>query len=81
MLFFLGIITGITISTLIVVVLLYMRRPVERTVERLQRRIESAGPRPKGYIVEPDDEAEEARQEIIARNKRLGRATKIEELL
>lgn len=81
MLFLLGIITGITTSTLVVVVLLYMRRPVERTVARAQRYIENAGPKPKGYIVEPDDDAEEARQEIIARNKRLGRTTKIEELL
>lgn len=79
--FTLGVLTGITISILIVLVLMYLRRPIEQRITTLHNAIGSFAPRPHGYIIEPDDEAEATRKEIIARNKKMGRATKLEELL
>ena len=79
--FVLGAITGIAIGTLIVVIMTYFRRVIEHKVVVMEKMIENAGPRPKGFIFEPDSEAEEARAKIIDENKRQGRDTKLEDLL
>lgn len=78
--FTLGVITGLIVAQIIVATLIMFRAKVERGVERIQGRIEQAGPNPKGAIYLPDDEATVARQKIIKRNKEAGRDTPISEL-
>lgn len=80
MLFALGYICGITSACLIVAVLVFFKNPIERIVEVTKVKIESVGPRPKGFVFEPEDEAEEIRQGIIAKNSAEGRDTPISEL-
>lgn len=78
---FIGIIIGLLLAVLFVATLAYFKKTVERHIERIVKVAETAGPQPRGFIVEPDDEATEARQEIIEKNKRQGKDTKLSELL
>ncbi len=80
MIFILGIIVGILLSILVVITLTYFRRILETKITVVEKHIESKGPKPKGYIIEPD-EAEEIRSEIISKNRKLGRDTTIQELI
>jgi hypothetical protein len=80
MLFAIGYIAGIATAILIVTTLMYLRRRIEPKAEAIQRAIEEAGPRPKGFIVEPLDEGAEARERIVARNRAAGKDTPISEL-
>lgn len=77
----LGIIIGFLISILLVIILVYFRHPIESKVIVIEKAIENAGPRPKGFIVEPESESDEARASIIAENKKMGKDTRYEELL
>ena len=79
--FFLGMLSGIALSTLSVATLAYFRSEVERRVTVVEKMLYNAGPRPKGFIVEPDSEADEAREQIIEKNRKSGRDTKISELM
>lgn len=81
LLFFIGLITGFLIAVLIVATLTYFRRVIEHKTVVIEKMIENAGPRPKGFIIEPESDAEEARAKIIEENKRQGRDTKLEDLL
>ena len=58
----------------------YFRRVIEHKVTVIEKQIEMVGPRPKGFIIEPDSEADEIRAGIIARNRSQGRDTKLSEL-
>jgi len=49
-------------------------------VEITSKQIEAKGPKPKGFIIEAESDADEARNEIIAENRRKGRDTSISEL-
>lgn len=80
MLFFFGYIIGILNALTILVVMVYFRRPIEHTTTILQTQIENAGPKPKGYIFEPESEAQEIRSEIIQRNKARGIDTRLSDL-
>lgn len=75
-----GIIIGILIATLIFVVLAFFRGGIERKVKIIETTLYNAGPKPKGYIFEPEDEKEIIRNEKIEENRRLGKDTPIEEL-
>lgn len=75
-----GFIAGIAISILVVVILTYFRQVIEPKIEIIGKQIKNAGPRPKGFIINPLSDADEARANIIARNKVQGRSTKISEL-
>ena len=77
----LGIVIGLLVAILIVATMTYFRRVIEHKVTIIEKTIEAAGPKPKGYIVLPTDEDDEVREEVIARNRKMGRDTKIEELL
>jgi len=77
----LGIIIGILLSILNVCVLIYFRTSIEYRTKIIETRIHQAGPRPKGYVFEPDSEIDEARDEIIAKNRKKGRDTNINELI
>ena len=37
--------------------------------------------KPKGFIIEPESDADEARNDIIEKNKKAGRDTKVSDLL
>jgi len=75
-----GIILGLLIAILIVATLTYFRRVIEHKVEITSKQIEAKGPKPKGFIIEAEEEADEARNQIIAENRRKGRDTRISEL-
>lgn len=77
----LGIIIGILISLLVVVTLTYFRRVIENKITIVEKQIELKGPKPKGYIIEPEDEMDEARADIIAKNSARGRKTTTEDLM
>lgn len=81
MMFALGVIVGILVSVLIVLTLVFFRASVEKKIKIIERVVEAAGPKPKGFIYEPPSEADEAREDIIARNRKEGKDTRMEELL
>jgi len=78
--FILGVTVGILVSAFILIVMTYFRRVIEHKVTIIEKQIESMGPKPRGFIVEPESEADEIRANIIARNRSQGRDTKLEEL-
>lgn len=80
MIFALGYIAGLLTAILVIVVLVYLRHPIEKTLKVVEKHIELAGPRPRGFVIEPPDEAEEVRQSVIAKNRAQGRDTKLSEL-
>jgi len=81
MYYLLGIITGLLISVLIVTTLIFFRKPIEQKTNQIKSRIEMAGPRPRGFIIDAPDEAEETREEIIDKNRKDGRDTPISDLM
>ena len=76
-----GIVIGILDSIVVFVLMAYFRRTIEYKTTIIEKQIESKGPRPKGFIIEPLSEADEVREKIIRKNRKLGRDTKIEELV
>lgn len=81
MIFTLGIIVGILISLLVVVTLVFFRRVIENKVTIIEKQIESKGPKPKGFIFEPEDDLDEMRSSMVAKNSARGRITKAEDLM
>jgi len=81
MLFALGYAIGLLTAIFIMVVLTYYRRIIEHKINIVEKTIENKGPRPQGFIVEPMEESEIVRQEIIEKNRKSGRDTRLEELL
>lgn len=79
--YFLGVITGILVSIFLLSVLIYFRSQVERKIKTVERWIETSGPRPKGEVFIPEDDAQIVRNQIIQENKRLGKDTYIDELI
>lgn len=79
MIFFaLGLISGLLIATLIVVTITFFRKTIEEKIEIIEKKV--SGPRPKGFIVDPIDVADEIREKVIQKNKDKGQDTPIEEL-
>ena len=60
--------------------MIYLKNPIQKFTNIVQRTVENAGPRPRGYIVEPRPEANITRDEIIKKNKEQGRDTFLHEL-
>ena len=79
--FLTGLLTGLIISILILLILTFFRSSVERRITVIEKQVMNAGPRPKGFIIEPESEADEVRAEIKKKNNKLGRDTKLEELI
>jgi hypothetical protein len=79
--FALGLLTGLGISALIFIILAFFRAGIEKRVRIVETVLGQAGPKPKGAIFLPEDEATIARQEHIAKNKAAGKDTPIDELL
>ena len=80
MLFILGYISGLLTAVLIVATLAYFRRVIEHKITTIEKQIDVVGPRPKGYIIDPEDESEEIRSKIISKNKKRGVDTLIDDL-
>lgn len=78
--FFLGIIAGLLVATLVVATLTFFRRVIEKRIEVIQKQVEAHGPQPQGFVIEPLDEAEEAREAIINENRKAGRSTPLSDL-
>ena len=78
--FGLGVIVGLLLSLLVVTTLTFFKTSIVRKVNVAQRAISNAGPKPKGQIYLPDDDATVARKEIIKKNNEIGRDTPISEL-
>jgi len=78
--FALGYIAGLVTSALIVAALAYFKSPIERFVDSTAKDLHNAGPRPRGGIYIPRDDAEVVRDRIVAENRAKGRDTNIDEL-
>jgi hypothetical protein len=78
--FILGYIAGILTATLIVATLAFFRRVIEHKTTIIEKQIEKVGPKPKGFLIEPDSPIDEARARIIAKNNAAGRPTSLSEL-
>lgn len=76
-----GFICGVLFSILVIATLAFFRSAIERRIMVVERKLQNAGPQPRGYVIEPEDEAEVVRKEIIEENTRRGRDTHITELL
>ena len=75
-----GVIIGLLIGILAIVTLAYLRPLIQNKIDVAKTQVENAGPRPKGFIVEPESDAEQARQKIIEKNRKMGRPTPISDL-
>lgn len=78
--FILGIIAGLLFAGLFILTLVFFRSQVERKTRVIERWLEHNGPRPKGSIFIPEDDADEVRKSIIEKNRQVGRDTHISEL-
>ena len=81
MLFVLGFIAGLVIASLVVTILIYFRRPIERISQVIEHKIDQAGPQERGFIYEPESEADQVREEIIEANRRRGKDTPLSDLI
>jgi len=79
--FILGYLTGLLLSVFILLVLTYFRSSVEKRVTVIERKVQAAGPKPQGFIIEQEAEADVVRREIIEKNKAQGKSTNISELV
>lgn len=78
--FSLGFFSGLVVSALIFSILAFFRAGIEKKLIVIEKTLGNAGPKPQGFIVEPVEDAELIRQEIIEKNKREGRDTKLSDL-
>jgi len=78
--YILGVITGIVIAGLVFTILAFFRAGIEKRVKIIETQLGRAGPQPRGYIFEPEEDVELARQELIKENNKLGVDTPLEDL-
>ncbi len=78
--FILGVIVGLLISILIVATIAVFRKAIEKHIVTIERVLGNVGPQPRGFIIEPESDADVARSEIIRNNREQGRDTRIDEL-
>ena len=76
-----GIIIGLLIAILIVATLTFFRRVIEHKVTIIEKQVDVKGPKPKVFIIEPETDSDEAREQIISENKKRGRDTPLEDLM
>jgi hypothetical protein len=82
--FALGYIAGLVTATFIAALIAFFKQPVQNVTERLYRDIQEnakqSGFGQKGFIYEPESDADIARREHIAANSERGIDTPISEL-
>ena len=76
-----GFLIGIAVATLLFAILAFFRAAIERKLIVIQKNLENAGPRPQGFVLEPEDDIERARNQIIEENRKQGKDTPISDLL
>ena len=76
----LGILIGIALSILIFTIMCFFRAGIEKRIKIIETQLGRAGPKPKGYIFELDDDVTLAREDLIKKNKEAGRDTPLEDL-
>lgn len=76
----LGFISGILLVVVVFQGIILLCLPIERVVRRTERKLATIAPHAKGFIIEPESEAEQVRQRIIERNRKQGKDTKLTEL-
>lgn len=76
----LGFIAGLVTASLIAILFAFFKAPLYKITNTIATSVGNAGPRARGFLMEPEDETAIARKEIIARNAREGRDTPISEL-
>lgn len=81
MFFALGYLAGLATAILIVAVLTFFKKTIEHKTKVIEKIVSSKGPAPKGFIFEAPDEADEARDEIIAKNRAQGKDTLLSDLV
>ena len=74
-------IVGILLSIVVIITTLYFKPKIEAVAKKIENKVSSIRPESRGFVVEPMTEAEEAREEIIERNRAQGKDTKISELV
>lgn len=77
----LGIMTGLLLSLVVISLLTFFRRIIEHKITMIEKYVDQVSPSPKGFIVEPDSEADVLRAQIIEENRKLGKDTPIQDLL
>jgi len=75
----LGIIIGLLISILIATILVILKDPIERKVKMIYEIIPKV--KVKGSIIEPESDIAEGQRLIIEENKKMGRDTKLSEII
>lgn len=78
--FTLGYICGIGTAGLIFVILAFFRAGIEKRIKIIETKAMNAGPKPKGAIFLPEDDADVARAEHIRKNNARGVDTPLSEL-
>lgn len=76
----LGILIGIALSILIFTILCFFRAGIEKRVKIIETVLARAGPKPKGYVFEQEEDVEEARNALIAKNRKEGKDTPLQDL-
>lgn len=61
-------------------IMTFFRASIEKRIKIIETKLIESGPKPKGAIILPEDEATTLRKEIIKKNKAIGRDTPISEL-
>lgn len=80
MMFVLGFMAGMTFSVVFFLGIVFLRIPLERQVRKTERYIAKKAPRARGFIIDAVDDATRARNEILERNRELGKDTPLSEL-
>ena len=80
MLFALGFIAGVVVATFVAAVLAYFRKPIISMLATAETALGNAGPRPRGAIYMPRDEADAVRDRVVSENRAKGKDTPISEL-
>lgn len=80
--FLLGFLCGFIFFGTSYAIVFYHRTKIGKVIDKIEDKIDRAsGNKQRGFIIEPDSDADEARAEIIARNRAEGKDTKFEELI
>lgn len=79
--FMTGWVGGVVTAAFIAVVLAYFRKPLIQTLAHMETTLSRIGPGPKGFIIDPEPEADIMRREHVRKNAERGRDTPIQELL
>ena len=79
--FALGVLVGLVIATLLAVLYAVFSAPIASFTLPVKTALTNAGPRPKGHIFLPEDEAETARKELLRENAKRNIDTPISDLL